>query len=540
MRTKRTYFFPFILSIYPVLSLLVTNISQVELLDALRALVVSILFTGFVYVLVYVVFRDSLRTAIFTSLVLILFFSYGHLYSLIEDRTLLGFNIGRHRYLLATWLLILIFVAHGLLRRPPYLQKLGTALNIFSIVLIVMPVIQIVANTVRLSSLNGNGSSPIAEDNWQTPISIQSDQMSNSSELPDIYYFILDMYTRGDVFLKELDFDNSYFLDRLTAMGFYVAECSQSNYGSTILSLGSSLNLDYFQNLIDDSVDLKTSPYSFGKLVKYNRVRKIFEDLDYTIIAFESGFSPTAWREADLFMSPDNSIRMRVFGGLNPFETMFIRTTFGIFLYEYINKLPYSLQVNLQDYPYIQHRERILFTLDELENIIDFPGPKFVFAHVLAPHNPFVFDANGEFIRRDTPFTLNMDPESDTWQEFIPGYLGEVRYLNQRIEVIVANILDHTETPAIIIIQGDHGIPRFADPGDDVSIINTYYLPDRPAYSLYAEISPVNSFRLILDSYFGYELGLLEDVSYYSPQHEVPLDFEIVPSNTGTCQDSAP
>ena len=34
-------------------------------------------------------------------------------------------------------------------------------------------------------------------------------------------------------------------------MGFYVANCSQSNYPRTDVSLGSSLNLDYLQNLND-------------------------------------------------------------------------------------------------------------------------------------------------------------------------------------------------------------------------------------------------------------------------------------------------
>ena len=48
-----------------------------------------------------------------------------------------------------------------------------------------------------------------------------------------------------------LQYDNSAFISDLEKMGFYVAKCSQSNYPRTDVSLGSSLNMDYLQNLND-------------------------------------------------------------------------------------------------------------------------------------------------------------------------------------------------------------------------------------------------------------------------------------------------
>jgi hypothetical protein len=58
---------------------------------------------------------------------------------------------------------------------------------------------------------------------------------------PDIYYIILDAYGRADTLQSLFDYDNSEFLDFLEAKGFYVADCAQSNYSQTILSLSSSL-----------------------------------------------------------------------------------------------------------------------------------------------------------------------------------------------------------------------------------------------------------------------------------------------------------
>lgn len=62
-------------------------------------------------------------------------------------------------------------------------------------------------------------------------------------------------------------------------------------------------------------------------------------------------------------------------------------------------------------------------------------------------------------------------------------------------------------------------------------ILNAYYLP-RGARALYPAISPVNTFRVVLNESFGAELPLLEDVNYNSPDRE-PYNYEVVPN---TCK----
>ena len=53
-------------------------------------------------------------------------------------------------------------------------------------------------------------------------------------------------------------------------------------------------------------------------------------------------------------------------------------------------------------------------------------------------------------------------------------------------------------------------------------ILNAYYLPGDGAESLYPTITPVNSFRVILDKYFGENFPLLPDVSYNQSDQPVP------------------
>jgi len=58
----------------------------------------------------------------------------------------------------------------------------------------------------------------------------------------------------------------------------------------------------------------------------------------------------------------------------------------------------------------------------------------------------------------------------------------------------------------------------------DFGILNAYHLPGDGNSQLYDSISPVNTFRVIFNQYFGADLKLLEDRSYYSPPNQ-PLEL---------------
>ena len=76
---------------------------------------------------------------------------------------------------------------------------------------------------------------------------------------------------------------------------------------------------------------------------------------------------------------------------------------------------------------------------------------------------------------------------------------------------------------SIIILQGDHGPCLLADwekPDETCwkecySILNAYYMPANVADKFYNSITPVNTFRIISNTYFGTSYKLLEDRSYF-------------------------
>ena len=76
------------------------------------------------------------------------------------------------------------------------------------------------------------------------------------------------------------------------------------------------------------------------------------------------------------------------------------------------------------------------------------------------------------------------------------------------------------------------------------SIFNVYHLPPAPenagsAVELYPSISPVNSFRVIFNRYFGTDYPLLEDKSIYTPFLE-PYRFIPVPDEEREDESEAP
>jgi hypothetical protein len=153
------------------------------------------------------------------------------------------------------------------------------------------------------------------------------------------------------------------------------------------------------------------------------------------------------------------------------------------------------------------------FWLDQASQLPKEQGPKFALLHFFVPHDPFVFSPDGEFI--EIPEDARI------------GYLNSVQFINKEIIPVVEALIRDSTLPPIIIIQGDHGPSQV--PGTTefqrMAILNAYYLPYNGNTSLYASITPINSFRLILNLYFGQEMELLDDISYFTPERTLDSLF---------------
>ena len=476
------------LALLPVVALLASNLGQVRPTIGFRALALSAILALILLVLFRLILGDWSKAGLLTSLGLLLFFSYGHLYNALRSVELGGTSLGRHRYLLPVWIMLGVTGAWFIWKRGVHAPDLTAALTLGIGAALLIPLVQIFAFQAGLNSAKA-ADLPALEPQEGEP-------------LPDIYYIVLDAYTSGSVLIDTYDLDNEPFLDELRKMGFYVANCSQANYAQTELSMVSTLNMAYLDELIDESNPDRSQLWP---LLRNNTVRLLLEDLGYNTVAFETGYYWSEWEDADIYLAPNRGL----LEGMSAFEATLLRSTAAWALIDALPELPAFLVRDL-DRSADSHRQRLLYVFNQLERIPSEPGPKFVFVHIVSPHRPFVFDEEGNPVDDDYNWARS-DIGLDAYKA---GYREQVHYVNGRIEEIVDAILERSSVPPMIVIQGDHG-PEEGSASDRMSILNAFYLGGTYVEKSYSTITPVNTFRMLLGDRFEISLPLLADASFF-------------------------
>jgi hypothetical protein len=510
---KRFVFHPFTFALFPILALLAYNITEVTPRIALRALIISLVGTLILLLLIALISHNWQKAGITTTFFLLLFYSYGQVYEFLQAHAIFGFSLGRHRYLVVIYAFILIVGLWLIWFRAKDFSATTQALNVIGILLLVYPLFKVVSYSYHTQSSEQRLST-------FTP-SVDLAGLTRPKALPDVYFIILDGYGRGNALLKDYNFDNSPFLDQLSSMGFFVATCSRSNYGSTHESITSALNMNYLPELRSEMQARGfTNPDDLWILLKQSKVRSLLKSMGYKTVAFESGFEWTRLRDVDIYLQYTGvPYEMQVF---QPFEAMLIRSTALLIwsdstyksLPTYTNTIFGATKFGFED-----HINRQLYILDQLPHIPSSPGPKFVFTHILIPHPPFVFTANGDvqtnpdFYSRDGFWPIDKQHTDE-------GYIDEIKFINSRMAEILRTIIEKSAVPPIIVMMGDHG-SIFAD---HLLNLEAFLLPGDGQPALYSSITPVNSFRVIFDRYFGMHYALLPDISYDKGK-PIPEDF---------------
>jgi hypothetical protein len=486
--------YPFLLVIFPILFLYSHNIDQVRFSQTLLPTAIMLAFTLVLLLLLSFIFRNSLKSALIVAIFLVLFFSYGHVLEKIEIWDIKNFSSPKH--LLAAWAVLFAAGVYFTLRTRKELFYLTKISNVIAFSLVAISLVNIAAYQLKKNSTWRDNS--VRAGNMNNDTAIQE----NTANLRDIYYIILDAYASSSVLKEVYGFDNHKFTDYLTEKGFYIASQSRSNYATTFLSLASSLNMEYV-NYLCDAIGIQSKdreiPY---QMIRNNKVVSFLREKGYKFIHFSSG-----WGATDYNKSADLDLR---FGWGSEFIMVFIKTT----------ALAY-----LEDY-FARHdaRVRILGTLSKLGEVHNINGPKFVFAHLVCPHPPYLFDANGGMVSNAI---LEMDGRM--WEKR-QLYIDQLNFINGKVKELLESILSNSKTEPIIILQADHGSASLGRPHpplkktekvknevkERMRIFNAYYLPAGGNALLYDSISPVNTFRLIFDFYFGSDYGLLSDISYYA------------------------
>lgn len=495
LKEKLPYIHPFLFALYPVFFLYSLNIHEYPESTLLVPLLLVLFFAGIIFFVSKQLVKQLDKAALVSSAFILLFFSYGRIVDFFDNKLIVFVAV----------LILFGAIAYGVIRYTKSLltiNKLSTYLAALLLIFSLFTIAEFELKTGRL---------------W-TPkkeIPITTRKVKPPKNAPDIYYFIFDRYAGATSLKNEYNFDNSPFLNFLKDKGFYVAKTATTNYPKTFLSLGSSLNMEYLDFLTEQTKGGASPDQSLvTPLIRTNKIIQFLKSKGYTIV----NIGPKTWGPTS--KNPNAEINFVIQKGTYPlvdtFTTGFLNTTLAAPVLSFIFHDPIDVS---KDPNNNEHRKIALFELDAVEKAITIAGPKFVFVHILIPHDPFVFDKNCN------PISESIVKKNN----HVTNYLNQLQCTNTKITKLINNIIAKSKTPPVIVLQSDEGPFPMNEPippkqgwgsakdqslKEKFPILSAYYFPGKEDTQLYPSITPVNSFRVLLNTYFDTNYELLPDKNY--------------------------
>lgn len=370
----------------------------------------------------------------------------------------------------------------------------------------------------------------IKESSYHSTAELSQKSSGSSSEKPDIYYIVLDRYTSNSVLKSQFNFDNSDFLNSLREQGFTVNDDAMSQYPYTTASIASTLNLSYHN---DDVANFKGNSAQaatlFHNMIRQAEVVKILKQQGYSYYNLGSNYGATNKAPlADVDQAGDRLVT--IFNKTKILRGLEVNAFWQSPFYRFFN-------INLSWWPLKSvYKDNVAYTANQINILKDLAQnktttPRFIFAHIIVPHDPFALNADG---------SISNNWGSDNWGKAIKQkYVDQIKFLNNQMQTIVKKIQEQSQGKAIILLNADEGAypttmnqtifnPISNTSQDEIifrssmldwptkdllmkyGILQAVYIPKAKAQDL-SNISSVNLFRIVLNNYFGYSFSYLPD-----------------------------
>ncbi len=330
-----------------------------------------------------------------------------------------------------------------------------------------------------------------------------------SPSSPDVWHIVMDRYPNSDTLARIYNYDNSDFLDALKRRGFAINRSAHSNYQVTHQSLASTLNADY----LTDFGNAVGHPDDKGPLfnaVRKNQAAKFFADNGYKVIFAGSWANITTQMHL-----VDQEIRFRK---LSEVPRIALKNSVAGELASYF-ELPFG---NARTDQCLREKDKF----QRLRSIAGEGDRKYIFAHFLIPHPPFVFGPEGD--------CQSVGDEARNTRR--QNTVQQIAYANHELIALIDAILAGPR-PATIMLHADEG-PYPAQFAGDEAFHSVPLAPREEWLNTGPEIwrekmgilmavrhaqgptnqapdTPINLYPIVLNRSFSGQMPLRQEKSYF-------------------------
>ena len=315
---------------------------------------------------------------------------------------------------------------------------------------------------------------------------------------PDIYFLIFDEHPSTASIKRITGFNNSKLDDTLGKLGFNVSQNATSGFAKTIPALCSLFDLGFYPYNEQTNTSFKEI-YGAKKLLSNNRLFPFLQNAGYTIInasTFEfkninSLETPKEWWGQAEDMIRNQTLFRKLNEDIGWLKALYFPSVFS-------NPVQASMKADA---------DLVMKAKATVDSCVQLPSnqQKLVFAHFFLPHDPYKYDSTGNLndwnykeylrnIRTSAPF------------------IQQLVYTRNFITNIANTILTKNKRPAIIIIQGDHGLrvydqKKFSKQ-EMFNIFSAVFVPDKRVDLFKNDHFAPNTFRILLNNYFQQQLTI--------------------------------
>jgi hypothetical protein len=442
----------------------------------LLLLLLKVLVGGFLFYRVSKkIFRNERKAGLFTSFFLIIVLFFAPLQEFFASYRFSA-TFARLVYFFPFCVIVIIITGIWLKRSQRKFERVPGFINTVISIYLIVECFTIITHVLFPSNHNNS-------------LNNQLVYRCDTCKKPPVYFILLDEHISFDGAQKYLDYSDTSFAHFLHTEDFYLAQHPQSNYGLTIFSMASILNMKYHENV--GPIDIKNH-FAYNKAeeaIRDNAVCGFFEQQGYRIVNY-SGFN---LRKAPAAYNSELPSATQLITNQTMFHQVgknLARELAGVFNLPWLSK-------KLED-EYTNNNEAMMaHTLADARK--SNPQPAFTYVHLLMPHAPFAFDSSGNHTY-GAPITKD-------------SYLQYLVYTDKRIIRFIKELKQATNGQAVIIVMGDHGVrirlKNSALPA--YQALNAVFLPHQQYGGWYPGITHVNQFRVLLNTLFRQQMPLLPD-----------------------------